>query len=247
MAYAKKVAGWTSLLILLAASPGRAQTKGREYVVVQAFALHHEVNGVEGTLQLLMDKRLTRPVGEKLWGKGEWSFVFPKDSTLYKEFSALPPGNSELRITDSRGKVIARRDLEMPLAKLEPWNPVSSANQFFLLTQDYSTGAGSYNGPGTIVLRITGGNFHDAKALDAESHVKKPIRLAKSLKSDWRISRRGNEGEILSVSCHPLDDGNFVIDYVRYALEEGRWLEYKRQVQGFWESDEPFPERSAFR
>jgi hypothetical protein len=179
-------------------------------------------------------------------GEGDWSFVLPEGSTLYKEFSALPPRNSELRITGGSGMVIAKRGLATPLAKLESWNPDSRANLFFLLTEDYSTGAGSYNGPGTILVRVSDGVLRDVKAQSAESHREVSLRLMKSLKSDWQISSRENGGEILSVSCHPRKGGHFVIDYIRYSLQGTQWREYKRQVRGFWESDDPFPKRSAF-
>jgi hypothetical protein len=246
MMYPPKIFGWMCLWALFTAPFCSAQTTRPQYAVVQAVALHRTVNGIEGTLQLLMDTRLAESVREKLWGQGDWSFVLPSDSTLYKEFSTLPPGNSELRIIDSSGKVIAKRDLATPLAKLQAWNPASSANLFFLLTEDYSTGAGSYNGPGTIPIRVSDGAFHDVKALSANSHREESFRLMKSLKSDWRISSSENGGEILSVSCHPNKAGHFVVDYIRYSLQGTQWREYKREARGFWESGDPFPKRSAF-
>lgn len=57
---------------------------------------------------------------------------------------------------------------------------------------------------------------------------------------------RGARGEILSVSSHPNEAGRFVIEYIRYALQGTRWREYKREVDGLWESDGPFPKRSLF-
>jgi len=243
--YRKAALIWilTTWLFTIAAYKIAAQESA--YSVVQTLALHQKPNGTEGKLQLLMDKRLTESVREKLWEKGDWSFVFPPESSTYKEFSSRPPVKSRLVIRNDKGKVIAERGLETPMAKLEPWNPSSDSNQFFLLTEDYSSGAGSYNGPGTSLLQISDAAFHDVKA-DTASGQEQPIRLVKSLKSDWQIVSRDNAGEILSVSCRPKSDGNFVIGYTRYSFDGNQWRKYKREVDGFWESDDPFPDRSAF-
>ena len=88
--------------------------------------------------------------------------------------------------------------------------------------------------------------FYEVKALDMESRRQRPIRLVKSLKSDWRIVEREGRPEILSVSCHPSAKGKFVIDYSRYSFDGTQWVEYKREVDGFWESDQPFPESPVF-
>lgn len=224
----------------------KAVTEERSYVLAQTIVLRQDANGIDGTLQLLLDNRLSESVRQELWGKGDWSSVLSPDSKLYKEFSAQPPGKAKLRIVDSKGRLVANRDLESPLAKVEAWDPASRRNQLYLLTQDYSAGAGSYNGPGTILLQVSDAAFHDVKALNAESHKENSIRLVKSLKSDWRITMRDNKGEILSVACYPNSEGKFVIDHIRYRLDGTRWLEYKRQISGVWESDEPFPPRSTF-
>jgi hypothetical protein len=241
--YRKALTGLALLMALsaIAASSGDAQKPG--YAAVEKLALHRAANGVDGTLELLLDMRLTESVRKELWGKGDWSFVFPHDSQLYKEFSALAPAKSKLTIRNKEGRLVADRELDTPLAKLETWNASSEANQLFLLTEDRTPGMGSYNGPGATLLQVSDAAIHDVKALNTESHQEEPIRLVKSLKSDWH---RKSATEILSVSCRPKDDRNFVIDYVRYSFDGTRWLEYKRETDGFWESDEAFPEGSSF-
>jgi hypothetical protein len=241
------VVSWIFFAALLGMVSSLARAGDREYAVAQTFALQRRPNGLEGTVQLLMDKRLTGPVREELWGKGDWSFVFPHESEMYKEFSALPPAKAKLRIKDGGGKLLAERNLETPLAELEMWHSASDGNECFLLTEDYSVGAGSYNGLRTTLVKVSDYAFHDVEALNIESQQQQSIRLVKSLKSDWQITSRESGGEILSVSCHPKNDGSFVVDYVRYSSFDGsKWLEYKREVDGFWESDQPFPGRSAF-
>jgi hypothetical protein len=193
-----------------------------------------------------MDDRLAASVQDQLWGKGDWSFVFPPSSKLYNEFSAVPPRRSMLRIVDSNGRIVAGRDLETPVAKLKAWNPTAIIHELFLLSQDYSAGVGSYNGLVTTLVKVSDSGFRDIEALNTASRQKETIRLVKSLKSDWQIRDRENGGEILSVSCKARNNDSFIIEYIRYSLDKGQWLEYKREVAGIWESDEPFPDRSAF-
>lgn len=243
MIYRRFLLHFALLFILSAIAVSQNRGEKQTYTVADKLKLSVAANGVDGTLQLLVDQRLTESVRQELWGKGAWSFVFKPDTKLYREFSALPPGKSKLMIRDNTEKVLANRDLETPLAKLKVWNRISDTNQFFLLIEDYTAGAGSYNGPKATLLQITNATFHDVKALNTQSHQEEPIRLVKSLKADWR---QENIAEILSVSCYENGDGRFVVDYIRYNFDGNRWLEYKRESEGFWESDQPFPLRAAF-
>lgn len=235
-----------ALFMSLSATASGTGDQGFAYSVVQKFALQKVRHGVEGELQLLLDRRLTESVRQELWGQGDWSFVFPPDSELYKRFSISPPRRSHLSIRDKGGKLLVERELEMPLARLKVLDPMAGANRLFLLTQDYSAGVGSYNGLGTVLLEVSGPAIQEISALSMESHQDELIRLAKSLKSDWRVTRTKTGVEILSISCHPKDGGDFVVDYVRYSFDGTRWLKYKRSVEGIWESDQPFPERKLF-
>jgi hypothetical protein len=234
------------LATLCAARPAAGLAMEGQYVVAQEFSLHQKENGIEGTLCLSMDKRLTPKVQEELWGHGEWSFVFTPESSLYRDFSSLPPAKARLSIADLTGKIVAQRDLDRALARLEPLNPAGRSNRLFLVAQDYSGGLGSYSGPVTTLLMVSDSVFHDVKALNAESHQWEQIRLMKSLKSDWRIAKSGAEPEILSVSCHPKGVSHFAVDYTTYTFDGSTWVERKRETDGFWESDDPFPKRSAF-
>lgn len=232
----------TLLLVLLAIAVNDGKAEKSEYTVTAKFLLDNSDNAGD-TLQLLLDRRLTESVRTELWGKGNWSFVFSPESPIYKEFSTHPPANSKLSIWDNKGQEITNRVLDTPLAKLELLNPTSKVNQFYLLSEDYTAGMGSYNGLRTTLLQVSYASIQDVKALNVESHQDEKIRLVKSLKSDWR---RESSFEILTVSCRPKADGNFVIDFARYHFDGIKWREYKRETDGFWESDEAFPERSAF-
>jgi hypothetical protein len=247
MPFRNTVARWTTFLVVLAAPCGRTQTTGFQYSVAQTYALRQEDKGARTSLVLLMDIRLSKSLQKDLWGKGDWAFVFPPDSNAYREFSNHPPMKSKLQIINSAGGIVAERDLETPLARLQAWKPTTETSQLFLLTQDYSAGFGSYSGLVTSLIMIADGAFREVQALDTESRRQDPIRLMKSLKSDWRIIERVGRPEILSVSCHPNEQRKFVIDYARYSFDGSQWVIHKRETEGIWESDDPFPESSAFR
>jgi hypothetical protein len=171
---------------------------------------------------------------------------------LYREFTSRPPVNAKLAIVGGDGKPVAERDLEQPLARIEAWAQSCANNQEFLVSVDYSAGFGSYNGPITSLLQVSGGGFRFEEAVDAKSGQHHPIRMLRSLKSDWRITKRGSQAEILEFGCHPkvaegkFIDNQFVVEYIRYTFDGTRWLEYRREAPGFWEEDMDFPTRSRF-
>lgn len=216
-----------------------------DFVVTQEFALKQKPHGVNGKLQLSMDARLTGPARDKMWGHGDWSFALKPEMELYKDFSAFPPCNAKLQIKDDKDKLVFDRFLNRQLAKLEELDAVG--NSTFLLTVDYSTGFGSYAGLETSLLQVAGAGLRDLDALDVSTQQREPIRLAKSLKSGWTISKVSNGLEVLSLWCRPTPNGaTFNLMFTRYSFDGNQWLAHKRQEKGFWESDQPFPPRSAF-
>lgn len=243
MSFNKTVTCWISLAIVFAASSGRPQSTEAQYVVAQTVDFHQKDKDVSGTLQVLIDIRLSESVQKELWGNGDWSFVFPSDSNLYKDLANHPPIKSRLRLMDSEGKLVAKRDLERPLAKLQVLNPTVEAGQFFLLTQDYSVGFGSYNGLITTVLRVTDATLQEINALNIVSRQKEPIRMMKSLKSDWRAIQLEGVPEILSVSCHRTGMGNSSSITFGTALREAAGSNAHRKWPVFGRRTNHFPSR----
>jgi hypothetical protein len=232
---------WLFLVIACHAVDKRQQA----YTVAQEFGLTQKQHGTRGRIELLLDSRLTPLVRKQLWGKGDWSLALPHESELFKEFTALPPRNAMLRIQDNSGKIVVERPLDGPLAELREWAS-HGGKRGYLLTVDYSAGFGSYSGLVTTMLLVSNGTLNDAGATNVSTHQQGPIRLTKALKSDWRIESSSAGTEILALSSHPGSNGSFVSDYVRYRFDGSQWLEYRRQEAGLWESDQPFPPRSAF-
>ncbi len=219
----------------------------RKYTIYQQFSLHKQSNGIEGTLALLSDKRFTDLAREKIWRNGGWDIALSEHSNLYKQFLFSPPLPSKLIIITSREKVVAKLYLEKPLAQLETLYPALKDKNFYLLTQDYSAGLGSYNGLITSILQVSNGKMSEVSAFDMKNHRKKKISLMQSLKYDWKIFRHGDKIEIFSVSCNLDYPGEqFVIDYEHYVFNGDHWLYYAREKEGFWENDHPFPSLSQF-
>jgi hypothetical protein len=55
--------------------------------------------------------------------------------------------------------------------------------------------------------------------------------------------------DILLIACRPdfdSPDEGFKLIYFRFTFEKGQWRRYVRTEPGVWESDHPFPPRSAF-
>jgi len=217
-----------------------------KYAVTERIMLRPTMRDVgAASAQLLIDTRLTARIRDEMWGHGDWSFALDPRSELYKDFSAFPPCNAKLQGVDRAGKVFAERVLDHPLAKLEALG--GADNNILLLTVDYSTGMGSYAGLTTIPLQLSSQGFQDTDALNPGTQQREPIRLVKSLKSDWRFSKGTKEVEILSLWCRPEPDGSsFNLIFTRYTFDGKQWFVHKRQEKGFWESDQPFPQQSAF-
>lgn len=242
-----ELVSWMWFVVVVVAPLRGAEMEGRGRIIVQTQVLRQEANGLSGTLELLLDERLTASVREKLWGVGDWSLVLAPESATYRAFASRPPTSALLRVVDVNGAVVSKRELERPLAKLEAWGSVSNRDRYFLLTEDLSAGFGSYSGLATTLVEVKRGSIHESEACDSDSHRKERFRLMKGIRSDWRITRRDSGGEILSVSSHPKDSLGFVTEYLRYRYDGRQWQVYKREVAGSWTSDEPFPQRAVFR
>lgn len=237
-----------SLLLLFSFCAGAQQS---DYVVSQRLRLTASANGINGWLEVLTDPRLTPAVQQKIWGHGDWTFVFSEHDPQYALFEANPPTNAKLRILSDNSKQPAQTlALQQPLARIEEAQLVAGKTSF-LVAVDYSVGFGSYTGITTQILDVRHGQFRWAMSTNSHTHEVQPIRLAETLKSGWKlVPYRNATQDILLVYCRPsrvaAPGHEFVIGYVRYRFNGRYWIEYQRLKSGFWESDQPFPDPSAF-
>ncbi|MFZ0734499.1 MAG: hypothetical protein WAM79_19415 [Candidatus Sulfotelmatobacter sp.] len=154
-----------------------------------------------------------------------------------------------MRIADDQGHILISEPLERPLARIEPVT-LPTEKQTLLVTVDYSVGFGSYAGPTTFLLELDGPRFQWAQATNEGTKSIVKIALARTLKSDWKLSPSESGQDVLSFYCRPADaggSGDFELHYVRYHFDaEKGWLRYERVKKGLWESEEAFPPRKAF-
>jgi hypothetical protein len=225
--------------------PGRTATAApgqEDYLVFRAFRLTASRNGMEGTLRLLQDARVTGSMRADHWGI---------DGSAWGESSSLSPPlrKARLELLDGKGSLAASEALEV-LADLEERFLDGRGKPLYLLTEDGSTGSGSNNGLVTTLLELGDGALRRMEAA-AASGGSRPLRLLVSLRSAWRWDPAGNgkDRDILEVGCPPGgESGQSRIFYTRYRLRGRRWVASQRSRRGLWlnESGDAFPARALF-
>jgi hypothetical protein len=116
------------------------------------------------------------------------------------------------------------------------------------ITFSDNSGWGSYSGTITMYFRI---NRTTIEWL-TDNSTGEEIRLLKSGKSDWCISKK-DQGSILSLNCRPdfenrkdtLND-QYQITYIRYRINKNGAVCIKRKENGFWENEDNFPDEDLF-
>jgi hypothetical protein len=225
------------------------QAQLHDFEITQTLPLSKAPNGVQGTLQILTDSRLSKELQNQMWGIGDWSFVLPEGDARRAEFEGSPPRNGEIRIVTDTGRVLQTISLEQPLARATEAH-LRAGRTSFLIAVDYSIGFGSYAGVTTFPLDVADGKFQWAEATSVDTHEIEQIRLPDTLKSAWKLVPFHGNQDILMALCRPakvqVPGREFVLRYIRYRFDGKQWLKYERQKNGFWEADESFPPLSSF-
>jgi len=217
-----------------------------ELKIAQTITLSKTKDGLTGSLVVLRDPVLNRDQYGLVT-------VLPSKEAIWelKDQSLIPM--AELELHDETGAVSKRLALNSPWAELEQKPSFTgSANSTFLLMEDMSVGMGSYNGPITSIFTITDGQIQFFEAKASDSILSEKISLMRSIKNDWKTvpSSDGKSSDILEVSCRPnFDDKHpdrFSITYKRYTFKGPSWVMLSKQVDGFWEGEPGFPDRSLF-
>jgi hypothetical protein len=239
------------LLPLLAFAASAQDVKSTRAGSLQGIAysrmpLSVRANGVQGELQILRDVRLTPSVMEELWGAGDLEVDNPRWAFLKRN----PLRKARVRILKSDGAQLQAEELERPLARLERTRLYGENGDTYLLTVDYSAGWGSYSGPATFLLEVKSGRLSWLETTDGRTGKNERISLADTLKSAWKIvpASRGPGKDIVQVLCRPNFelDGQFKLTYIRYTYDGKKWSKHVKETDGFWESDEGFPEIRLF-
>ena len=165
--------------------------------------------------------------------------------------------HATLRVVRSDGSIADAADLERPHAQLAHARLYGdAARETYLVTVDYSVGAGSYAGPITSFVEVIDGRLKWLDAADGTTGATERIHVMRSLKTIWQIApaRAGAGQDILEARCRPAPQSaqagevQFTLSYYRYAFDRSRnqWIRRVREEKGFSEFEDGFPDRRLF-
>jgi hypothetical protein len=212
------------------------------YRIYKQFSLPAQVAGAAGTLQLLVDKRLN---SRTLTHYGQYA----QDRLDHPE--SRVPKNGILRYVNVSGEAVSTLKLEKPVVNLERYSESKGDTELFVLTEDWGIEFGSYNGPISNLVVVSGGHISKIETKVGGGTKREKISLMRSLKNGWKKVKGGEFPDILEVSCHPdFDysgpDARFQVTYSRYHFNGGEWMVKTRTVSGFWEDEGSFPPERLF-
>lgn len=224
------------------ASASSPATPGADFVVHQAITLTRQYEGIEGRLEIVRDQRL-KDSDIKAIQERDLDTSFENSP----RFKSDPLNMARLLLKSQDGHLLQSIVLDKPYAALEAVD-VQNNERVILVTQDFSVGLGSYNGPITQILNIEGSAMSWATACEHETNCKnkKKISLMRSLKTAWNFasSKNGKSKDILEVSCRPSDfldplgQPVFVTKFSRYHKVDGNWVVASRSEKKFWEAED---------
>jgi hypothetical protein len=229
-----------SFLVSDASAPSAPNVHSQtRYKVAAQLELRHDVNGINGTLQLMLDKALPTNLND----------YSPLDDTSHY----VP---AVLRIVGLTDSVVIADTLKRPVATISLSRELNGEPPWYELMVDYSVGWGSYAGPITSFIRVRGGRLESLQATGQSTGKTDTVFLMRSLKTDWRfyVSPKTGTLNILEVACRPhwnasnRDTVEFNITYTRFYPKADKWMKVKKTVKGFWESEDKssFPDVSKF-
>ena len=209
-----------------------------------------------GSLEILVDARLTIGLARKLWRN---SFdpvqVLGEDNVAAQTFKARPLRAARLRQVDAAGRTmeVLVPDEQALIARIETRRLGPSAHPVYLVTTDNDAGMGSYSGLATTLYAFAGGRIHPVRAKTEDGGVETVV-LADTLKSGWKITDANPRRIVIEqILCRPDpdhqtpgEDQPFLLSYITYAFDGRVWRTAKRVSPGFWESDQDWPSASAF-
>lgn len=238
------------LLVLAVPAWGAEPAIPVGYAIHKALPVDQATNGIDGSLQILEDSRITPALRADMWQQTtDLDLVLAEGDPLRKAIAKAPLQGAHLRLVDAAGKVIADQSFDVPLADLDR-QQLHAGPATFLVGVDHSLGIGSYAGLETHLMDVDHGQ-------PVAEELPGGKALASSLKNAWRIvddttpgadGKPGTGKAIQAVACHPnwanpawADKQEFVVDLTTYRYA-GNWQARTISPVGFWESDQDWPE-----
>jgi hypothetical protein len=213
------------------AAGGKDQRPHCDYVEYQRLPLTKMLHGIDGALVIMRDR----------------SILAVEQYSLDDHDTSC---NARLYLVGRNNKRIATHKMERPIARIDTVNLIGGRPDSFALTVDYSAGFGSYSGPATQFFDVVAGKIQWIHAKDEKTRKTQDIRVAKTLKTEWKLLPYGQNKDILEILCRPAfknkNDNTFEVTYERYRFNGRDWIHYSRSVDGFWENEGDFPNESLF-
>lgn len=231
------------------AAPAKTATPAPTVAAPDGYHVTQRAPGLDGdSIELLEDERITPALQKQLWGTGASEEGLPGNDPK-------PLVKAQLRLVSASGAIAATRQLDYPLARVEPAPLHGLPGPVLFLTVDATAPMGSYSGPATQILMPARQSL-DPVQYTTDDGKTSALVLAATGKAAWKISpsRKGGADEIQQVRCSPDfdkkdstgDDDDFVTRYETYRFFDGKWRLAQRQHSGIWESDQEFPKRNMF-
>ena len=224
----------TGMILIVSSCASVPKPNSSDFAVHQTLVLAQKSDGIDGSLEILRDQRLTELDIKAL--QEHDPDTSPENSTRFKN-NPLKPARLLLKSND--GQVLQSLHLEKPYATLEIAE--TGANKHaILVTQDFGIGMGSYNGPITKILDVTSDSMTWAKARQRHDGGAIPISLMRSLKSAWNFISTSEGKDILAVNSRP-DEGSmekFTTVFSRYHHDKSGWIVLTRSEGLLWEAED---------
>lgn len=160
-------------------------TSSDAYIVVDEYNLSLKTNGVDGKLQILMDKAIPSNL----------HIDSPLDYVKY-HFALL-------HVIDQSNNVLTSLNLNHLCASFNRADNIEATPTWFALTTEHVTEYPSYDSSWTTFFRIKNSKIEWLSVVDKLTSEISNIELIRSRKSDWRLKRSSKSDSIviLSVVC----------------------------------------------
>jgi hypothetical protein len=218
---------------------------------------------------VLEDARIPPDFRKLIWGGGyaDTGYCYAPDAAPMQAFCASlkqqPLRHVVVRVATADGTQLDARVFDRELAEVSVHHLYVTPRPTYFVTVDYSTGASTYSGQGTVLLEIHDDRMHWLEAADDAARRTAEIHLGATIKSAWRIVavKAGREQEVLELSCQPkwpASPGDTALVFenhlARYRFDGAQWRRSERiWSHGMpdwpiecWEGEGSFPPRDSF-
>ena len=221
------------------------------YAVRQSIKLDRATYGIDGSLEVLEDARITPELQKAMWRvSADPRQVLADNDPHRTTFEKDSLRDAKVRIVTRDGRLAFEDKFVWPLAEVEVTPLTNAGDPVIFVTTDNTTNFGSYKGTATRLLEFKRDAKDAAPSYASIGEDPKPALLIRSKKSDWRLTKDARGTSVIQlVKVYPDVNGNirdFIIEYATVRSDEGGWIMISRTEQGIWEPQEAWPAAAKF-